>query len=152
MAFNARYVHTNLIALDWKQLAHFYQEVFGCQAVPPERDLKGRWLERATGVEDAQLQGIHLRLPGWGSDGPTLEIFQYAEMIGPGEKAPNKPGLCHLAFEVEDVHRACEAVLMAGGSQVGEIVSLEVSGAGQLTFAYMADPEGNLLELQRWED
>jgi len=37
----ARYVHTNLIAWDWKRLAAFYQDVFGCVPVPPERDLSG---------------------------------------------------------------------------------------------------------------
>jgi len=26
----ARYVHTNLVALDWRRLAAFYVEVFGC--------------------------------------------------------------------------------------------------------------------------
>jgi hypothetical protein len=33
---------------------------------------------------------------------------------------------------------------------LGEIVSVEVAGAGWITFAYATDPEGNLIELQRW--
>ena len=151
MTINARYVHTNLIALDWKKLAKFYQEVLDCQPVPPKRDLHGQWLELATGVEDAHLKGIHLRLPGWGDHGPTLEIFQYSNMPEPGQKVPNQPGLAHLAFEVEDVYIACTAVLAAGGSQIGEVVRLDVAGAGNVTFAYVADPEGNLIEVQRWE-
>lgn len=151
MAINARYVHTNLIALDWEKLGKFYQEVFGCQPVPPDRDLRGQWLELATGVEDAHLKGIHLLLPGWGENGPTLEIFQYSHMPEPGLKAPNQPGLAHLAFEVDDVHKSCAAVLAAGGSQIGEVVRLDVADAGRVTFAYVADPEGNLIEVQRWE-
>ncbi len=31
------------------------------------------------------------------------------------------------------------------------IVSHEVPGAGLLTFTYATDPEGNILELQRWK-
>ena len=38
MITGARYVHTNLIARDWRELARFYVEVFGCELVPPERD------------------------------------------------------------------------------------------------------------------
>lgn len=151
MSVNARYVHTNLIALDWKNLAKFYQEVFGCKPVPPQRDLQGQWLEHATGIQGAQLQGMHLRLPGWGANGPTLEIFQYNNMPDPGEKAPNTPGLAHLAFQVDDVHKAYADVLAAGGSRMGEVVSLEVADAGTVTFAYVTDPEGNVIELQRWE-
>jgi predicted enzyme related to lactoylglutathione lyase len=40
---HARYVHTNLIAQDWQALANFYQQVFGCFPLPPERDFKGEW-------------------------------------------------------------------------------------------------------------
>jgi predicted enzyme related to lactoylglutathione lyase len=38
MIKNAKYVHTNLIAKDWKRLSGFYETVFGCVAVAPERD------------------------------------------------------------------------------------------------------------------
>ena len=31
-----------------------------------------------------------------------------------------------------------------------EIVSAEVDGVGMLTFVYLADPEGNIIELQTW--
>ena len=38
MIHGARYGHTNLIAADWRALASFYEELFGCVPVPPERD------------------------------------------------------------------------------------------------------------------
>jgi hypothetical protein len=37
----ARYKYTNLIARDWQRLAQFYEDVFGCVRVPPERHLSG---------------------------------------------------------------------------------------------------------------
>ena len=77
MTISARYVHTNLIARDWRSLARFYQDVFGCVPVPPERDLSGPEMEAGTGIAGAHLHGIHLRLPGHGDAGPTLEIFSY---------------------------------------------------------------------------
>ena len=63
---NARYGHTNLVARDWRSLAAFYEEHFGCVPVPPERDYRGPDLEAGTGVPGAALQGAHLRLPGHG--------------------------------------------------------------------------------------
>ena len=60
----ARYVHTNLIARDWQRLARFYQDVFGCVPVPPERNLSGAEMEAGTGVPAARLRGMHMRLPG----------------------------------------------------------------------------------------
>ena len=156
MPVPARYTHTNLIAGDWRRLAAFYQVVFGCTPVPPERDLQGTWLESATGIPAAHLRGMHLRLPGYDGQGPTLEIFQYGDSreILPGHDggapAANRPGLGHLAFAVEDVAAACQTVMAAGGGMLGEIVSVEIPGAGKITFAYATDPEGNLIELQRW--
>jgi len=41
MIAGAKYGHTNLIAKDWRALARFYEEQFGCTPVPPERDFKG---------------------------------------------------------------------------------------------------------------
>ena len=74
MIANVRYGHTNLIAQDWRALASFYEELFGCIPVPPERDFKGSDLERGTGIPGAELRGVHLRLPGHGAAGPTPEV------------------------------------------------------------------------------
>ena len=147
----ARYAHTNLIARDWRRLAAFYRDVFGCVPIPPERDLSGKWLDRATGLSGARITGIHLRLPGYGDDGPTLEIFQYDDMPKRPPSAPNLPGFAHVAFAVDDVEATAQAVFDHGGSAIGELTTRELSDVGVITFRYVADPEGNVIELQRWE-
>ena len=148
MIAGARYGHTNLIAEDWRALARFYEEQFGCTPVPPERDFKGDDLERGTGIPDAELRGAHLRLPGHGAEGPTLEIFSYNILIDKPAVAVNRPGFGHIAFVVDDVAAAREAVLAAGGTAVGDIVTLTNAAGAQLTWVYVTDPEGNVLELQ----
>jgi glyoxylase I family protein len=148
---NARFVHVNLVARDWVQLAAFYQQVFQCEPVPPERHLRGDWLSRATGVPDAALDGIHLRLPSNRGDGPTLEIFQYSQVLERLPPAANRQGIGHVAFEVDDVVAAVASVVARGGGMVGEVVKREIPGAGRITFAYATDPEGNIIELQQWE-
>jgi catechol 2,3-dioxygenase-like lactoylglutathione lyase family enzyme len=149
-AQGARYAHTNLIATDWMKLASFYEEVFGCIRVPPARDQQGEWLERGTGVSGAHLKGMHLRLPGHGPDGPTLEIYSYSRVLPQDEPVANRSGYGHLAFVVDDVRKAVEAVVKAGGAAVGDVVSTKVEGKGRIEFAYVRDPERNIIELQNW--
>jgi len=150
MAIEARYAHTNLVARDWRKLVEFYVGVFGCEPVPPERKISGQWLDDATGVADAEISGMHLRLPGFGDDGPTLEVFQYSRQEAAQEAAANRPGFGHIAFAVDDVQAAYDAVLAAGGKKVGSIVTTEIPNTGMITFVYLADPEGNIIELQQW--
>ena len=147
----AKYKHTNIIAKDWRSLARFYQDVFQCVPVPPERDLEGSWLEKGTGVPKAHFTGVHLRLPGYGEEGPTLEIYQYSQSQPRLPIAANREGIMHLAFEVDDVEQVLTSVLCHGGNKVGDITSSEVKGVGLLTFVYCADPEGNIIELQAWK-
>lgn len=146
-----KYKHTNIIARDWQALARFYEDVFGCVRVPPERHLSGAWLEKGTGVHNASFSGVHLRLPGQGDDGPTLEIYQYSRNEANLPPAANREGIMHLAFEVDNVEQVMAEVLEHGGSKVGNIASSEVEGVGILTFVYVADPEGNIIELQSWK-
>src|SRR3954467_2491828 len=124
MPLAARYVHTNLIARDWRAPAAVYEQVFGCTPVPPERDLSGDALERGSRVPGAALRGVHLRLPGHGASGPTLEIYQFASMPEGLPPQVNRPGFQHIAFVVPSVAAARQNVLAAGGAAVGTVVTL----------------------------
>lgn len=150
MIERVRYAHTNLIARDWRALAAFYERLFGCEPVPPERDFAGPELERGTGVPGARLTGAHLRLPGHGPDGPTLEIFHYSTLAEAPPTAVNRPGFGHLAFTVADVAAARAEVLTAGGQSIGEVVTLTTATGARVTWCYVTDPEGNPIELQSW--
>ena len=66
------------------------------------------------------------------------------------ETAINRPGFTHIAFAVDDVQAYRDAVIAAGGRGVGELVSVEIPGAGRITFAYVTDPAGNIIGLQQW--
>ena len=147
---NAKYVHTNIIANDWKKLADFYTRAFGCVLVPPERDYSGEALDSGTGLINAHLRGVHLRLPGWGDDGPTVEIYSYDALDPRLQFAVNRPGFGHIAFEVDDVNAASKEVIAHGGRIVGEIITLTTKVGTKVTWCYMTDPEDNMIELQTW--
>ena len=91
---------------------------------------------------------MNLRLPGHGSAGPTLEIFTYSPCAEGPPPAVSRPGLAHLAFEVASVEDARREILTAGGGSVGEVVTLTTSAGAQVTWCYVTDPEGNIVELQ----
>jgi predicted enzyme related to lactoylglutathione lyase len=145
-----KYVHTNILASDWKKLSRFYIDVFDCEPIFPERDLHGKWMEDMTGISGVHVRGIHLKLPGY-EQGPTLEIFSYNKVEE--RKAPNKindVGFTHIAFRVDDVEKIAKKVIANGGRFYGKIIETEINDVGTLTAAYMRDPEGNIIEIQHW--
>ena len=145
------FVHVNLIAKDWRKLADFYIQVFGCVPVPPERHLSGKWVEELTGLEQVKIDGIHLALPGFESEPRvTLEIFQYNQLSNDTEKSIHQPGFAHIAFQVENVTEILDQLKTHGGSSLGKLVEQQMNGLGLLTVVYARDPEGNIIELQNW--
>ncbi len=81
MAIPARFAHANVVARDWQRLAGFYEEVFGCTRLVPERDLCGPSFEGATGKSGAHARGTHRRRPG---------ALRPATWIGGGEQMSEK--------------------------------------------------------------
>ena len=150
MSFKIKYVHTNIVANDWKTLADFYIRVFGCKVVPPIRNYKGKDLESAINIKNVTLNGVHLRLPGYSKNGPTLEIFSYSPLLKKQKRKINTPGITHLAFEVSDVKKLYKIVIDCGGKKVGKIITLKRSDNKTVTWCYVKDPEGNMIELQKW--
>ncbi len=146
-----RFTHTNIAAKNWKALSDFYIKVFQCKVRPPERKLSGSWLDRANGLPNVRLEGIHLILPGCDDDGPTLEIFSYEDMQTFEPCMPNRPGLTHIAFEVDDVDRTLADALQNGAQVLGKVSKLTVNGVCSMKFVYFRDPEGNIVELQSWK-
>jgi catechol 2,3-dioxygenase-like lactoylglutathione lyase family enzyme len=146
----ARFGHVNVTSRDWRRLAAFYAEVFGCELVPPERDMRSTDLDAATGLRDAHLTGAHLRLPGHGDAGPTIEIFSYDTLDQHSGARVDRPGWGHIAFQVPDVPAALEAVTAAGGGRIGDVVTTRTADGRQVTWVYATDPDGNILELQAW--
>lgn len=147
-----RYVHTNIIAKDWKKVSQFYQKVFHCRPLPDgSRDIKGEWIDRMTSVPSVHIQGEHLLLPGYSEDHPTLEIFSYSQEDNNSLKRINQPGFAHIAFEVDDVREVLREVLLEGGGQVGDVVEAMYPHNIKATFVYAKDIEGNIIELQSWQ-
>jgi len=146
-----KFAHTNIVSTNWKVLADFYIKTFNCKIVPPIREQSGEWLDKGTGLKNAKLEGAHLLLPGYGENGPTLEIYQYEHIEEQGFVLPNKRGFGHIAFEVDNVEMVLDSLERNGGEAFGKITKRLVENVGEITFIYARDPEGNLIELQSWK-
>lgn len=146
-----KFAHINIIAINWKKLAEFYIEVFNCKPKPPERNLFGKWLDNLTGLNSAHIKGIHLLMPGFDQNGPTIEIFEYSNTTKNENKIINKEGFSHIAFSVDDVESCLNLLKRKGGSALGQVVNTEIEGAGKINVVYAKDPEGNIIEIQKWE-
>lgn len=145
-----RYIHTNIIAKDASKLIDFYKSVLHCKSINETRDLRGVRLDRLTGLNEANITGENLLLPGYGEDHPTLEIFSYdllQEAIAP---EINRPGYAHIAFEVDDVETSLADIINAGGRSVGELVTTVYPNGQEAKFVYAQDPECNIIKLQSW--
>lgn len=145
-----RYVHTNIIAKDTDNLINFYKKVLHCKSINETRNLKGEWLDKLTGLNQAHIIGEHLLLPGYGEDHPTLEIFSYDTLKETVFAEINRPGIAHIAFEVDDVEATLSEIINAGGSSYGELVTAKYPNSMEAVFIYAKDPEGNIIELQSW--
>jgi predicted enzyme related to lactoylglutathione lyase len=62
----------------------------------------------------------------------------------------NQSGFGHIAFAVDNVEEALGKVIRNGGGKIGRIVSTKVESARKIEFVYACDPEGNIIELQKW--
>jgi glyoxylase I family protein len=76
--------------------------------------------------------------------------LEYNVLEDTPDVAVNRPGLGHIAFVVDDVPDAREAVLAAGGRPAAEVVTLTTATGSKVTWVYVTDPEGNVIELQAW--
>lgn len=151
-----KFAHVSVTARDLEKLTAFYINALGCTHALPEKGFSGEWLEKGTGVPGAEFRRVHLRLPGAGEDGPLLEIIEYSEpQDDSAPPAANRTGLRHIAFEIEtseELRERYHLVLENGGHKLGEITERGIEGLGTVTFVYMTDPEGNIVELVCWRE
>ncbi len=149
-----RLAHVSITAKNLDRLREFYEKALGFAEARPERAFSGGWLAKGTGVPGASIKRVHLRPPGSGPDGALLELIEYPNPIyDDTHPAANRTGLRHIAFETgspDETAKLRDVIIENGGRALGEVSEKEIGGLGTVTFVYMADPEGNIVELLNW--
>jgi lactoylglutathione lyase len=125
--------HAGLSVVDLDAAVGFYGRAFGfAEEFPFELPVDG-------------IRGVMLRLPAGG----RLELFERpGSSPGPAYGSPIEAlatrGYGHVAVCAHDIVALYERALAAGGA---ERVSPRPSPEPGVRFAFLADPEGNLIEL-----
>jgi catechol 2,3-dioxygenase-like lactoylglutathione lyase family enzyme len=136
-----RFVHVGLVVEDLDETVRFL-ELLGLECGRPG-EFGGEWIDRIIGLEDSKVELVMARTPD-GSD-----VFEVVRFLSPTasaqEKAPaaNRPGLRHIAFQVDDVRAVVDRVREAGWETVGEIVDYEST----FLLCYVRGPDGLIVEL-----
>lgn len=147
-----KYCHVCIACKDWKLISQFYQDVFGCIPLDPFRHMTGKWagqLIAAENLEEAEVVGEHLLVPGYGENGPTLEILSYKPVGKDVTLECYDTGFTHICFEVpgNNISDALDRLEKFGGT----IISTFDDPRSERV-AYCRDPEGNIVEIRRPND
>jgi hypothetical protein len=98
-------------------------------------------IQRTTGLARVRCDLVQLQAP---FAAERLELLAFRDVPDDADpRLPVRPGQSHVAYVVEDVDRAVDALVRAGGSQVGEIVQF-AEGRG----VYCWTPHGTVVELE----
>ena len=135
------FVHVGLVVEDLDETVRFLA-LLGFDCGRPGM-FGGEWIDRIIGLEDVTVETVMVRAPD-GSD--VFEVVRFhSPSAGAREPAPapNRPGLRHVAFKVDDVRGVVDRVREAGWDTVGEIVDFEST----FLLCYIRGPEGLIVEL-----
>src|SRR3954452_14794555 len=115
------FVHIGLVVEDLEETIRFF-DLLGFDCGKPSKH-GGDWIERIIGVQDPEVEGVMVQGPE-GND--VFEFVRFhSPSAGPAEQAPaaNRPGLRHVAFQVNDLRGIVDRVREGGWETVGEIVN-----------------------------
>ena len=108
-----------------------------------EGPVEGGWVDRVVGLEGVRAEIAMVETPdGHG----RLELTKFHGPSGGGgdRHAPaNTPGICHVAFAVDDIDAVVASVRARGAELVGKVERYEDS----YRLCYVRGPEGIIVEL-----
>jgi catechol 2,3-dioxygenase-like lactoylglutathione lyase family enzyme len=136
--------HTSYTVSNLERSLEFYVDLLGFEVLW-QREITNQYFRDIVGFPDGVVKAAHLRIPG---STHKLELFEYVVPAGsPADVRTNNPGSSHMAFLVEDLSAAYEA-LKAKGVQFRSPPTAIDAGANKGAYSlYMLDPDGISVEL-----
>jgi lactoylglutathione lyase len=128
--------HIGHCVTDLERSRRFYEDLFGFEflrelRVPDQPSDRLVQLDAPLG-----MTAIYLR-----KDRFVLELLHFDRPGNPPERARpmNEPGLTHLSFSVDDIHRVASRAVELGGKVIDQT---DIGAA-----LFLRDPDGQLIEL-----
>jgi len=122
-----RLLHTMLRTGDLDRAVAFYTEVLGMRLLRKADYPEGKFTLAFLGYGDETCNSVIELTYNWG-------VSSYEIGTGYG----------HIAVEVDDVYRACAEIKAKGGRVIREAGPMN---AGSTIIAFVADPDGYMIEL-----
>lgn len=136
-----RFVHAGVVVDDLAGAVEFLAAL-GLECGEP-MTVEGDWLDRIIDLRDARVEIVMARAP---DETGTVELakFHAPPSDADAEPAPpNRPGIGHIAYAVDDLRAAVDGMRAAGWDTVGEVVDYQ----GDYLLCYIRGPEGLIVEL-----
>jgi lactoylglutathione lyase len=121
-----RILHTMIRVGDLERSIHFYTEVLGMKLLRRKDYPEGKFTLAFVGYGDEDKEAVLELTYNWGVDHYDLGT-----------------GFGHIAIEVDDAYRACEAVKARGGKVTREAGPMK---HGSTVIAFVEDPDGYKIE------
>jgi len=141
-----KFLHRAICVGDLAVSVPFYRDGLGFQPVGEPAVEQGSWLDRLSGLSEAQ----RIRQSVRNGEGITLDLYAFRNPapIGPRERRKNNQyGLTHLAFYVDSVDEWAERVAASGGKAFAHTrATFRDNGT---TMMYCTDPDGTRVELMQ---
>lgn len=135
------YVHAGVVVDDLSEAVRFFRTL-GMECGEP-MTAGGEWVDRIIGLDGTRVELVMASAPD-GTGGLEIVKFHSPPHEGAAGAEPvNRPGVRHLAYQVDDVRAVVDAVRDGGWDLVGEVVDYE----GLYLLAYVRGPEGLIVEL-----
>jgi lactoylglutathione lyase len=146
------YFHLSFTVSDIERSVEFYRDVMGFKLV--HRMIHDQaYTSSQIGFANAYLKVALFTIPnmpqGQAPSGHLLELIEYVNPRGePIEMATNRPGVAHLALQVDDIHAEFARLKALGVRSKSEVPVQVTHGrhTGGWT-CYMLDPDNITLEL-----
>jgi catechol 2,3-dioxygenase-like lactoylglutathione lyase family enzyme len=142
MGLITRFDHVGITVADLDVVASFFVAL-GLE-IEGRAFVEGEFIDTVIGISDARTEIVMLRAPGGGA-GVELSQFVRPESVAAPPTRVTVQGLRSVAFEVDDLDAAVEAVSRDGYGLVGGVGEYE----GAWRMAYVHGPEGILVALSQ---
>ena len=138
----ATFSHVALAVSDLERSLAFYRDGLSCDEGHVYHAAGGR-VASLMGIPPSGFRGVFLRCGQ-----AYIELLEYAEMPKPTtlQRDPRDVGYAHMSLIVPDIDRVATVLVAHGGTVLSELRHA-FGGAAHTHIAFVADPDGNRVEL-----
>lgn len=142
--------HVGITVPDMDKAIAFYQDVLGLSVIG-DYTIEGEEISDMVQVPGAKMRSVFLRNQN-DRHGTPIELLHFSEPIDPGGQpyeGVTHNGITEIAFWVEDMDAAYDALRNHGVEFYSRPHTLKLDGAGAVKVVYCKDPFGTTLELMQ---